>query len=104
MRLYLATIAALGFVVSPFLSGVAQTPAPVLIQANTPAPVVAAAPEAAAPAPAVPVADSSATTLQQLQEMRAVNAETIKKQEAALATLDELQKAAEEVKIYSKRG
>ena len=36
--------------------------------------------------------------------MQAVNDATIKKQEAALATLDELQKAAEEIKIFSKRG
>jgi hypothetical protein len=36
--------------------------------------------------------------------MQATNAATIKKQEAALATLDELQKAAEEIKIFSKRG
>ena len=32
------------------------------------------------------------------------NEATIKKQEAALALLDELQKAAEELKIFSKRG
>jgi len=36
--------------------------------------------------------------------METTNAETLKKQEAALATIDELQKAAEELKIFSKRG
>jgi hypothetical protein len=36
--------------------------------------------------------------------MQAANTDVLKKQEAALATLDELQKAAEELKIFSKRG
>jgi hypothetical protein len=36
--------------------------------------------------------------------MQATNATTIKKQEATLLTLDALQKAAEDIKIYSKRG
>ena len=36
--------------------------------------------------------------------MQATNAATIEKQEAALAALDELEKAANELKIFSKRG
>ncbi len=76
----------------------AQTPAPVIIQAVTPAPAVA-------PKASVPAEETKSTnTLQLLLEMQTANAETIKKQEAALATLDELQKAAEELKIFSKRG
>ena len=47
---------------------------------------------------------STPSTLQLLQEMQVTNDATIKKQEAALATLDELQKAAPEIKIFSKRG
>lgn len=47
---------------------------------------------------------STPSTVQLLQEMQATNDATIKKQEAALATLDELQRAAEEIKIFSKRG
>ena len=42
--------------------------------------------------------------LQSLQAMQILDEATIKKQEAALATLEELQKAAEELKIFSKRG
>ncbi len=98
MRRRFASILALVLVASPLLSGLAQTPAPVILQAATPAPAVSAKPAAAASA------DAPATSLQQLQEMQATNAATIKKQEAALATLDELQKAAEELKIFSKRG
>ncbi len=83
----------------PALALRAQTPAPIVIQAVTPAPAVVA-PPAAAPAPAA----AGKTTLQALVEMQTTNAETLKKQEAALVTLDELQKAADEIKIFSKRG
>ena len=39
-----------------------------------------------------------------LQEIKAANEEMLKKQEAALQQLDELQKAADEIKVFSKRG
>jgi hypothetical protein len=78
----------------------AQTPAPVIIQAATSAPT---APVTSAPTSSTAAADSK-DVMQLLQEMRATNAETIKKQEAALETLDGLQKAADEIKIFSKRG
>ncbi len=74
-----------------------QTPAPIVIQAATPVPAVAK------PADAMQVRGTQ-STFQLLQELQATNAATISKQEAALATLDELQKAAEEIKIFSKRG
>ena len=80
------------------MSSEGQTPAPVIIQAATPIPAVVAKPAAAEPG------SDTKTTLQLLREMQATNAATIKKQEAALATLDELQKAADELKIFSKRG
>ena len=58
--------------------------------------------------PAVVVSASAPTdfkTMRQLlQDMQATNTATLKKQEAALETLDVLEKAAEEIKIYSKRG
>lgn len=81
-----------------------QNPAPIVIQAaNAPA-----APAATTnPRPAAPAAASTSdpqVIFRLLQEMQTTNAETLKKQEAALATLDELQKAAEEIKIFSKRG
>ena len=53
--------------------------------------------------PPAPESDLKAT-LQLLQDMQATNAATIKKQEAALAALDELEQAANELKIFSKRG
>ena len=72
----------------------AQTPAPVIVQSAAPA----AAPAAQAPAA------GNAAALQLLDALKAANAETLKKQEATLLQLDELQKAADQIKIYTKRG
>jgi ABC-type arginine/histidine transport system permease subunit len=47
---------------------------------------------------------SLASVITLLQEMKATNAETLKKQEAVLQQLDELQKAAEQMKAFGKRG
>ncbi len=60
----------------------------------------------AQPAAAVSAADQAAAqaNLVLLQQLKTANAEMLKKQEAVLTTLDALQKAAEEIKIYSKRG
>ncbi|MGB8341225.1 MAG: hypothetical protein WCE51_06525 [Chthoniobacterales bacterium] len=79
----------------------AQNPTPVIVQAATSAPAAAAA---AAPNSAASIGLDNRVMLQLLQEMQATNAATIKKQEATLLTLDALQKAAEELKIFSKRG
>ena len=76
----------------------AQNSAPVVVQAATP-------PPAAAPVTGTAgVATDSKTILQLLQQMQATNAATIKKQEATLTALDDLTKAADDLKIFSKRG
>ncbi|HEX4667171.1 MAG TPA: hypothetical protein VH207_11270 [Chthoniobacterales bacterium] len=80
----------------------AQSPRPIIVQAMPAA-------GSATPAVARPPAGGTGTVaskdiLQLVREMQATNAATIKKQEAALLTLDALQKAAEDIKIYSKRG
>jgi len=80
--------------------GTINAQSPVIVQAADATPQIPAAP-AAAPATA---ASDAKTMLQSLQAMQILNEATIKKQEAALATLEELQKAAEELKIFSKRG
>jgi hypothetical protein len=75
--------------------GVAQTaePTPVSLQAATPAPAEEAKQQA-----------EMAENIKQLQELKAQNDEILKQQQAALDTLDELQKDAEQIRIYSKRG
>ena len=77
----------------------AQSPAPIVVPALSPA-IVSTTPKAA------PVIDSDSLplTIKVLQEMKAANEEMLKKQEAALQQLEELQKAADEIKVFSKRS
>jgi hypothetical protein len=75
-----------------------QSPAPVVVQAVSPA---QPATTAAVPAPA---SAASASVLKVLQEMKAANDEVLKKQAATLQQLDEMQKSAEQIKVYTKRG
>lgn len=74
-----------------------QSPIPVIVP-----PAAAGATPASAPA----VQDSGAlkAALKTLQEMKAANEDMLRKQEATLQQLDEVQKAAEQLKIFSKRG
>jgi hypothetical protein len=95
MRVFLLSLFA-GAIV--FSSADAQTPAPVVIQAMTPAqskqsPVVAGV-----------TTPATQTTLKALQAMKAINDEILAQQKATLEKLDEMEKAANEIRIYSKRG
>ncbi len=80
----------------------AQTPAPIVIQAAS------ASSTPSVPRPAAPVAPADSLSLQTaiktLQELKAANEEILKKQEATLQRLDEVQKEAEQLKIFSKRS
>ncbi len=77
----------------------AQSPAPIVVQA--------ASAETVSSTTSPPVAQDSEAlqaALKSLQEIKTANEETLKKQEATLQQLDELQKAADQVKIFGKRG
>ena len=76
-----------------------------------------AAASAQSPTPAVDVAGTTAqttttatknnsmqATIKALRDLKEANEEILKKQQATLAALDELQKAADQIKIFSKRG
>jgi hypothetical protein len=97
MRNYLVVLFAVLVSLLPLLNSGGQTSVPTVIQAATPEPAGVAKPAVG------PESDLKAT-LELLQDMQATNAATIKKQEAALALLDELEQAANELKIFSKRG
>ena len=75
--------------------GVAQTaePTPVTLQAVAPAPAGDAKQQA-----------EMAENIKQIQELKAQNDEILKQQQAALDALDELQKEADQIRIFSKRG
>jgi hypothetical protein len=77
----------------------AQSPTPIVVQAAT-------ATTATAPAPIAVAKDSepNPVAMRMLQQMKAANEDVLKKQEATLQRLDEIQKAAEQLKIFSKRG
>lgn len=76
--------------------------------ANGQTPVVVQSADTTTPAqtvPASPAVDAdTAGILKMLQEMKAQNADTLKKQEIALDLLDQLQKEAEQIRIFSKRN
>ena len=76
----------------------AQSPMPMVVPAMTPATT------AKSPATPAVAAVSTQTTLKALQEMKAANIEILKQQNATLQKLDELEKAANDIRIYTKRG
>ncbi len=77
----------------------AQSPVPVIVPAATkPAVTSSQAP------PTPENASSLQAALKMLQEIKAANEETLRKQAATLEQLDELEKAADQIKIYGKRG
>ena len=76
----------------------AQSSAPVVVQAATPSVAAPAAPAVAA------AAQSNQPTLKLLQEIKAANEAVLSKQAATLQQLDELEKAADQIKVYTKRG
>ncbi|MGZ4965984.1 MAG: hypothetical protein ACXWBM_03545 [Chthoniobacterales bacterium] len=84
------------------LTGVAlqaQSPAPIIVQAVTPQTATVAK---AAPVPVAPAATDA--TLKLLQDIKAANAAVLSKQAETLQQLDDLEKAAEQIRIFSKRG
>ena len=76
----------------------AQTPMPIIVPAMTPAKT------AQSPVTATVTTSSTQTTLKALQALKVANDEILKQQAATLEKLEELEKAANEVRIYSKRG
>lgn len=77
---------------------VAQSPIPVIVPAMTPATTVQS------PVTAAVTTTAMQTTLKALQAMKTANDEILKQQAATLLKLDEIEKAAQEIRIYTKRG
>ena len=77
----------------------AQQPTPTMIVVQPAGTTVTAT-----PAPVAASSDAAlAIAIKALEQVKAANEATLKKQEAMLQQLDELQKAAEQLKIFSKR-
>ena len=78
----------------------AQSPTPIIVQpANTTVAVKSTA-TAAVPTEVHSISDA----IKLLEQIKAGNAEVLAKQKAALDKLDELQDAADQLRIFSKRG
>jgi sugar/nucleoside kinase (ribokinase family) len=75
-----------------------QSPMPVIVPAMTPAT------SAKTTGAGDTAAGSAQAVLKALQAMKAANDEILKQQAAALQRLDEIEKVANEIRIYSKRG
>ena len=80
-----------------------------LLSAQSPNPVIVVpAATSAVTSSQAPVAVDNAGSVQgalkMLQEMKAANEETLRKQAATLELLDELEKTADQLKVYTKRG
>ena len=91
-----AAILSLFAAISVAASLFAQSP-PVVVQAASPATVVKTT--------GTNESDPSlASALKMLQEMKAVNEETLRKQAATLQQLDVIEKEANEIRIYTKRS
>ena len=76
----------------------AQSPAPIIVQAAS---AVPAKSTSSAPVAAV---SSVADAIKLLEKVKSDNDEVLAKQKAALDRLDELQEAADQLRIFAKRG
>ncbi|MFN2623476.1 MAG: hypothetical protein ABR611_11580 [Chthoniobacterales bacterium] len=94
MRAVILSVIAAALVVS---TSDAQTPMPIVVPAMTPT-------TAQSPAAAAVTTAATQTTLRALQAIKAANDEILKQQTATLEKLDEIEKAANEIRIYTKRG
>lgn len=88
------------FAVIGAIALMAQTPVPDLTPIKAPSPILTSSPVSASPKEDL---DLDAA-IQSLQQMKAQNDELLKKQAATLDTLDLIQKDADQMRIFSKRG
>lgn len=77
--------------------GNAQTPMPVIVPAMTPATTPAAVTAGVSEA-------ATQATLKALQAIKAANEEILKQQAATLLKLEEMEKAANDIRMYTKRS
>ena len=92
------TIFLLFFVFLGFGAINAQSPAPIIVQAASAAPVAS---KPSAPAAAITTVPDA---IKMLEQVKAANDEVLAKQKAALERLEELQQAADQLRIFAKRG
>ena len=85
-------------VIVAFSAARAQSPAPIIVQAASAVPATCTSPASVIAVSSVPDA------IKLLEQVKAANDEVLTKQKAALERLDELQEAADQLRIFAKRG
>ncbi len=80
----------------------AQSPTPIVVQAVSGTPVTSTSSKSAAAASTD--VHSIPDAIKLLEQIKAVNDEVLAKQKAALERLNELQDAADQLRIFAKRG
>jgi hypothetical protein len=96
-RIFLILLITLGPLFGTIAIVRGQTPQPIIVQAATAAPVQAATPKNVS-------AESVNDVIKLLQALKAGNEETLKRQKTVLEQLDELEKTAQQIKIFASRG
>ena len=96
MRTLIFSIIACALIVS---SVNAQSPTPIIV-----VPAMTPATTNQNPATAAVTTAAAQTTLKVLQALKAANDEILNQQKATLEKLDEIEKTANEIRIYTKRG
>ena len=81
----------------------AQSPTPIVVQAAN-APATATTSTSSKAVAVATDAQSIPAAIKQLEQVKAANDEVLAKQKAALQRLDELQDAADQLRIFAKRG
>ena len=89
-----------------FIIGMAMLACAVIgiAQTSEPTPLTLPAQPTRAAADATKEQEELAANIQDLEELKAQNEEILKQQQATLDTLDQLQRDAEQIRIFSKRG
>lgn len=82
-----------------FSAAKAQSPTPIIVQAASAMPA-----KSTSSVPIVAAGTSVADAIKLLEKIKADNDEVLAKQKAALERLDELQEAADQLRIFAKRG
>ena len=88
-------------IVLAFSAVSAQSPTPIVVQAAS---ATAATSTSSKPAPTATDTQSVPNAIKLLEQIKAANDEVLAKQKAALQRLDELQDAADQLRIFAKRG
>jgi cell shape-determining protein MreC len=94
LKVLLVVIASLGAIAQ------AQSPTPIIVQAAN----SAATATSSKPAAIAAEVQSTPEAIKLLEQIKAANDEVLAKQKAALERLEELRDAADQLKIFAKRG